>query len=202
MKNKSKLLLLLLTGLLLFTTLCACGAAQSSPSEDVVILYTNDVHTYIDGPLSYDVLAAVKAELEEQYAHVLLVDAGDHIQGTAYGSMDEGKTITSLMNAAGYDLATLGNHEFDYGMFGCMRIIDDASFPYVSCNFYHESEGVRKENVLNSFELFPSGEEVLAFIGITTPETFTKSTPSYFQDENGNFIYGIAGGSDGALLYA
>ncbi|MBQ3104672.1 MAG: bifunctional metallophosphatase/5'-nucleotidase, partial [Lachnospiraceae bacterium] len=146
--------------------------------------------------------AAVKAELEEQYAHVLLVDAGDHIQGTAYGSMDEGKTIISLMNAAGYDLATLGNHEFDYGMFGCMRIIDDASFSYVSCNFYHASDGVRKENVLNGFALFPLGEEVLAIIGITTPETFTKSTPSYFQDENGNFIYGIAGGSDGALLYA
>ena len=88
--------------------------AEAALSEDVVILYTNDVHAYIDQGLSYDVLAALKADLQTKYEHVLLLDAGDHMQGTAYGSMDKGESIIKLMNAAGYDLATLGNHEFDY----------------------------------------------------------------------------------------
>lgn len=171
-------------------------------SDDIVILYTNDVHTYIDQGLSYASIAAYKTELEETHNNVLLVDAGDHIQGTAYGSMDKGQTIINLMNAAGYDLATLGNHEFDYNMTGCMNAISWADFPYVSCNFYHESEGVRGENVLDSYKIFDAGDEKVALIGITTPESFTKSTPAYFQDADGNYIYGISGGVDGAALYA
>ncbi len=177
-------------------------AAQEQQSEDVVILYTNDVHTYIDGPLSYDVLAAIKAELQTEYAHVLLADAGDHIQGTAYGSMDNGKSIVALMNAAGYDVATLGNHEFDYGMQGCLDVISWAEFPYVSANFYHESDGVKGETVLPAYVTFDCGERKIAIVGITTPETFSKSTPAYFQDQNGNFIYGISAGDDGGQMRA
>ena len=75
------------------------SAAEQRNSEDIVILYTNDVHTYIDGALAHDVIAGVKAELKKQYENVLLADAGDHIQGTAFGSMDKGKTIIDLMNA-------------------------------------------------------------------------------------------------------
>ena len=111
------------------TAPAATEPAVETPKEDVVILYTNDVHTYIDGVLSYDVIAGLKQELEKQYPNVLLVDAGDHIQGTAYGSMDKGMTIISLMSHAGYDLATLGNHEFDYGMDGCMAAIQSAAYP-------------------------------------------------------------------------
>ena len=133
-------LLSLILALAMCVSLMGCGAAQqaettvpaetttateaAAATEDVVILYTNDVHTYIDGALSYDVIAGLKAELEEQYGNVLLVDAGDAIQGTAYGSMDKGETIVKLMNAVGYDLATLGNHEFDYGMEGTMNVIE------------------------------------------------------------------------------
>ncbi len=196
-----KFLTALLTVAMLFSTFGAT-TVKADQSDDIVVLYTNDVHTYIDGTLSYDVIAAIKAELETQYAHVLLVDAGDHIQGTAYGSMDKGETIIKLMNAAGYDLATLGNHEFDYGMFGCMQVIDWAKFPYTSCNFYNEAAGVRGENVLDAYVTFECGDEKIAFVGITTPETFTKSTPAYFQNENGEYIYGIAAGEDGAALYA
>ena len=177
-------------------------ATETTDPNDIVILYTNDVHTYIDNPLSYDVIAGVKTELEKQYNNVLLVDAGDHIQGTAYGSMDKGETIIKLMNAAGYDLATLGNHEFDYNMDGTMNVIELANFPYTSCNFYHEEAGVKGESVLPAYVTFTCGEQVIAFVGITTPESFTKSTPAYFQDENGNYIYGISGGEDGAALYA
>ena len=217
-----RILSLLLGGILATLSLVGCGntdagavetaktveatevpemTAENTTDGDIVILYTNDVHTYVDGPISYDVIAAVKEELQTKYGYVYLVDAGDHIQGTAYGSMDNGETIIKMMNAAGYDAATLGNHEFDYGMFGCMKAIDLADYPYVSCNFHHEAEGVCGENVLSSYELFPAGEETIAVIGITTPETITKTTPAYFQDEEGNFIYGIAGGEDGSELY-
>ena len=174
----------------------------ATPAEDIVILYTNDVHTYIDNPLSYDVIGGLKTELQTMYPNVLLVDAGDHIQGTAYGSMDKGETIIALMNAAGYDVATLGNHEFDYGMDGCIQVREWANFPYVSCNFYNESAGVRGDNVLDSYAKYEFDGHTVAIIGITTPETFTKSTPAYFQDEAGNYIYGISGGDDGAALYA
>ena len=180
----------------------AAVETTASAKEDVVVLYTNDVHTYIDGPMGYDVVAGLKAELTKQYGNVILADAGDAIQGTAFGSMDKGQTIVSLMNAAGYDVATLGNHEFDYGMDGCKSIMEKAQFPYVSCNFYEEKDGVRGENVLPSFQLFEMGGHKIAFVGVTTPESFTKSTPAYFQDENGNYIYGISGGEDGAALYA
>ena len=175
----------------------AAAADETGAAGGVTVLYTNDIHTYITKDLTYSKVAAYKDSLE----NVLLVDAGDHIQGTAYGSMDKGATIAQLMNAAGYDLATLGNHEFDYGMDGCMAAIEAADFPYVSCNFYHEANGVAGENVLDSYKVFEVGGVKIAFIGITTPESFTKSTPSYFQDENGNYIYGIAGGADGEALY-
>ena len=173
------------------------AADETGAAGGVTVLYTNDIHTYITKDLTYSKVAAYKDSLE----NVLLVDAGDHIQGTAYGSMDKGATIAQLMNAAGYDLATLGNHEFDYGMDGCMAAIEAADFPYVSCNFYHEANGVPGENVLDSYKVFEVGGVKIAFIGITTPESFTKSIPSYFQDENGNYIYGIAGGTDGEALY-
>ena len=185
---------------LVFLTPATEVFADSSPSEDIVILYTNDVHTYIDGMLSYDVIAAIKKDLQKKYKYVLLADAGDHIQGTAYGSMDKGESIIKLMNAAGYDVATLGNHEFDYNMQGCMDTIDRANFPYISCNFYHVLNGVRGDNVLDSYVTFNCGNEKLAFIGVTTPETFSKSTPAYFQNEHGEFIYNISAGDDGSAL--
>lgn len=186
--------------LLVCTCILPVAAESDGRSEDIVILYTNDVHTYIDGPLSYDVVAAIKKDLQTQYKYVILADAGDHIQGTAYGSMDKGSSVIQLMNAAGYDVATLGNHEFDYGMSGCMNVIEWAEFSYVSSNFYHEKDGARGKNVLDGYALFECGDEKVAFVGITTPETFTKSTPAYFQDEAGNYIYGISAGDDGGAL--
>ena len=192
----------LFLALLLVLSSAVPASAEEEKSEDIVILYTNDVHTYIDGALGYDAVAALKKDLQAQYKTVILVDAGDHAQGTAFGSMDKGKSIIGLMNAAGYDLATLGNHEFDYGMTGCINLRSWANFPYVSCNFYNESAGVRGSNVLDSYKIFDFSGKKVALIGITTPESFTKSTPAYFQDSNGNYIYGIAGGDDGKALYA
>ena len=193
-----KKLLSLLLALAMVLSLGAGAFADEAEAETVTVLYTNDVHTYIDKDLNYTVAAQYRDTLD----NVLLVDAGDHIQGTAYGSMDKGASIIQLMNLAGYDVATLGNHEFDYGMEGCMNAIQWAQFPYISCNFYHEEDGVKGENVLEPYKVFEIGGQKIAFIGVTTPESFTKSTPAYFQDEEGNYIYGIAGGEDGSDLYA
>jgi len=197
-----KLIAMLMAFCMLFMVACGGDTTGTTEGESIAVLYTNDVHTYIDGALSYDVIAAVKTELANQYDHVLLVDAGDHSQGTVYGSMDFGETIIKLMNDSGYDLATLGNHEFDYSMVGTMNMIEWAQFPYVSANFYKLEGGERSENVLDSFKIFELGSEKVAFVGITTPESFTKSTPAYFQNEEGEYIYGISGGDTGADLQA
>ena len=169
---------------------------------DVTILYTNDVHTYIDNKSpkpTYAAIAALKKSIEDTGRDVLLVDAGDHIQGTAYGSMDDGATIIELMNEAGYDLATPGNHEFDYGMARAKAVIREADFPYVSCNWVDLRTGF---NVLPSVKFFFVGGRKIAFVGVTTPETFTKSTPAYFMnDAQTRYIYDILGGEDGQKLY-
>ena len=199
MRKKISVMLVLV---MLLSLMIPSVMAEDAKSDDIVILHTNDVHSYIDGPLSYDILADIKDQLEDRYEHVLLVDAGDHAQGTAFGSMDKGKHVIDLMNAAEYDAASLGNHEFDYGMDGCKALQEWAEFPYLDCNFYEEANGVRGENVLDSYKIFDCGTEKVAIVGVLTPESFTKSTPAYFQDEQGNYIYGIAGGEDGADLYA
>ena len=196
-----KLLSILCSVLLIVLLSIPVSAANAEKSNDIVILYTNDTHAYIDGPLSFDTIGALKKNLEKQYRYVLLVDAGDHLQGTAFGSMDQGASVLQLMNKAGYDLATPGNHEFDYGMDIFLERAREAEFPYLSCNLYHQEDGVRGENLLESFQAYHFGKEIVAFIGITTPETIVKSTPAYFQDENGNFCYGISGGDDGQALY-
>ena len=169
---------------------------------DVTILYTNDVHTYIDNKSpkpTYAAIAALKKSIEDTGRDVLLVDAGDHIQGTAYGSMDDGATIIELMNEAGYDLATPGNHEFDYGMARAKAVLREADFPYVSCNWVDLRTGL---NVLPSVKFFLVGGRKIAFVGVTTPETFTKSTPAYFMnDAQTKYIYDILGGEDGQKLY-
>ena len=198
----------IMMAMLLVLSMSVPAFAVGGEKEDVVILYTNDVHTYIDnqaqgadGSQSSGLRYSTIAALKDSFENVLLVDAGDHIQGTAFGSMDNGETIVNLMNAAGYDLATLGNHEFDYGMTGTMKALEWAEYEYVSCNFYHEKDGVIGESVLAPYQVFEMGGQKIAIVGITTPESFTSSTPAYFQNEAGEYIYGISRGEDGQELY-
>ncbi len=180
----------------------AASACWLGDKSDVTILYTNDVHTYIDKQspkLTYAAIADLKQSYQNAGKDVLLVDAGDHVQGTAYGSMDEGASIIKLMNAAGYDAATPGNHEFDYGMDRAKAIMKEADFPYLSCNWVDLRTGLR---VLPSVKVFVRGGRRIAFVGVTTPETFTKSTPAYFMDKaQRKYIYDIQGGEDGKKLY-
>lgn len=114
--------------------------------------------------------------------------------------MDEGASIIQLMNAAGYDAATPGNHEFDYGMDRAKEAMKEADYPYLSCNWVYEPLGTR---VLPDIKYFRIGGRTIAFVGVTTPETFTKSTPAYFMDPSQKFyIYDILGGDDGKKLYS
>ena len=181
----------------------AASACWTGEKSEVTILYTNDVHTYIDKQapeLTYAAIAALKQSYQNAGKKVLLVDAGDHVQGTAYGSMDQGASIIELMNAVGYDAATPGNHEFDYGMDRAKELMRDADFPYLSCNWVDLRTNLR---VLPEIKVFVRGGVRIAFVGITTPETFTKSTPAYFMNKaQTKYIYDILGGEDGQKLYS
>jgi len=205
--NSKKLLSLALALVMSLSLAAPAMAAEETADGSITILHTNDAHTHIDNTievgegeakteapgLRYSTIAGYKATLN----NVLLVDAGDHVQGTVYGAEDKGHTIIDLMNAAGYDAATLGNHEFDYTMDGAKNVVEWAKFPYVSCNFFYKDEPV-----LEPYKVFEVAGKKVALVGITTPESITKSTPKYFMDEAGNYVYSIAGGSDGAELYA
>ena len=194
--------------LTLFLLISFTGCTKKQVNGTAVVLYTNDVHGYInnkikDGDnevdgLSYANVKALKDDLISQGENVLLVDDGDHAQGTIYSAYHDGEEMIKLMNATGYDLATLGNHEFDYGQYQAFKLMDLADYEYVSCNFYTTSDN---QLVLQPYKVLEAGDLKIAFIGITTPETITKSTPSYFQDETGNYIYGIYSGKDGQELY-
>jgi len=176
-------------------------------SKKITILYTNDVHTYVNNCeeddnshmlLNYASVAALKKDIAADGENVVLVDVGDHVQGTAYGALDEGITIIDMMNAVGYDVATLGNHEFDYGQFRVFKTIEQAHYPYVSCNFYNVEDG---SLVLPAYQIIEKDGVKVAFIGISTPETIFKSTPAYFQNKDGEFIYNFYSGADGQELY-
>ena len=183
-------LALLLSGLTAF--------AEETAAKDVVVLYTNDVHCGIDENIGYAGLAAYKKAFAKAGYDVLLVDNGDAIQGGPVGTLSKGEYIIDIMNEVGYDVATIGNHEFDYGMDQFMALREKAKFPYVSANFT-DLEG---KLILDPFVIKEAGGRKIAFVGASTPETFTKSTPTYFQNEKGEYIYDFCEGEDGKRLYA
>ena len=183
-------LALLLSGLTAF--------AEETAAKDVVVLYTNDVHCGIDENIGYAGLAAYKKAFAKAGYDVLLVDNGDAIQGGPVGTLSKGEYIIDIMNEVGYDVATIGNHEFDYGMDQFMALREKAKFPYVSANFT-DLEG---KPILDPFVIKEAGGRKIAFVGASTPETFTKSTPTYFQNEKGEYIYDFCEGEDGKRLYA
>ncbi len=175
----------------------------------IYIVYTNDIHSYIynatEGEndekkpgLRMSNVAAMVGDMKAEGKNVLLVDAGDELQGDVYGAFDEGRSVIELMNACGYDLATPGNHDFDYGMNSFFNRIDEANYPYISCNFHAL---IRDEDPLNASQIFTIGGKKVAFVGITTPETITSSTPTYFQNEKGEYIYTIDGVDDATDMY-
>ena len=182
-----KFLSLLLTMAMFFSLAVTVNAA--APKEDITILHTNDVHC------DYEKYAKV-ATLHKSAD--LLVDAGDHVQGDVIGTLSKGEYIVDIMNYIKYDAAVPGNHEFDYGMDQFLHIAKDlAKYPYLSANF----TGKDGKPYFDAYKMFEVKGVKVAFVGVCTPETFTKSTPTYFQDANGNYIYGFCEGNNGADLY-
>lgn len=186
--------------LLALTMLLGVGALAEEDAplfqQDVMVFFTSDVHCGIESNFGYAGLAMVRDAYKNAGYHVLLVDNGDSIQGEPVGTMTTGEANIKLMNAVGYDIATMGNHEFDYGMERFFELSKMANFPYVSCNFNKGGELQFAPYVVKEFD----GVKI-AFVGITTPKTLTSSTPKYFQDENGNFIYGFFEDETGEGLY-
>ncbi|MBR7172906.1 MAG: bifunctional metallophosphatase/5'-nucleotidase [Clostridia bacterium] len=176
---------------------CAAFGEEAAPKleKNLVILFTSDVHCGIDQGWGYAGLYAVKQYLSENN-HVLLVDDGDAIQGEPIGTMTTGEGIIDIMNAVGYDIAIPGNHEFDYGMDRFLELTKKANYPYISCNFNKGGELVFAPYTIKEFD----GVKI-AFVGATTPMTLRSSTPKYFMDEDGNFIYGFLQDNDGTALY-
>ena len=95
-------------------SLCACGGDKRS--DDVVLLYTTDVHCGVNDKLGYSALTSYKKEMQKEYKYVSLLDAGDYIQGDVIGAFSNGESIVKIMNEMDYEVVTIGNHEFDYGM--------------------------------------------------------------------------------------
>lgn len=178
---------------------CVTGALLLTWDQTVTVYYTNDVHCYIDNFLAEEpgLSYAHAAALRENTPNSLLLDAGDHLQGAAYGSYDNGLSVIGLMNAAGYDAATPGNHEFNYRVEGFLEAEAAAEFAYLACNFRHQGQ-----LVLPAYRIFRVGGQDIAVVGIATPEVLTTNSPAFFLDEAGQQIYHVDGDADGAALYA
>ena len=194
-----KLIALLLAACLMLGLMTTAFAADEK-SNDIVILHTNDVHCGVSDGLGYAGVAAYKAEMEQTHNYVTLVDCGDAIQGEPIGLLSAGSYLVDIMNEVGYDLATFGNHEFDFKLPRLAELTKLAKYQYVSCNFKYIGKGT-SDISYKPYEIVDYGGTKVAFVGITTPESFVKSTPAYFQDENGNFIYSLSEDKDGTALY-
>lgn len=181
---------------------------QAAETDSIIILCTNDVHCGMDREtdedgtvtqLGYTGVAAYKKEMESLYgaSRVTLVDAGDAIQGDAIGTLSAGVYPVELMNRVGYDFAVPGNHEFDYGMDAFLALTEQANHQYLCCNFLDKAGNP----VFSPYAIVDYGETQVAYVGVSTPETFTKSTPAYFQDEAGAYLYSFSEG-EGRLYTA
>lgn len=161
--------------------------AQEEKSDEIVILFENDMHCAIDG---YSKIAALKTELLESHSYVGVVSCGDFVQGDTLGAISQGEYIVDVMNLVGYDAIALGNHEFDYKLQRLSELTDMLTTKPVCSNFYKigEDSSVFEPYVIKSY-----GDTDVAFVGITTPDTLTSSSPVQFMDTEGNYIYTFSG---------
>lgn len=149
--------------------------AKAEMAGKTVILHTNDVHGAVEG---YAYIAQLKADYEAKGAEVILVDAGDFSQGTTYVSSTKGADAVTMMNAAGYDVVTLGNHEFDYGYAQLKENMSKAKFKVVCADVFNE-DGTPIFDANYTYTT-KSGVKV-GFFGMETPETQTKANPALIK---------------------
>lgn len=180
---KNKILSLLICLFLLVGIIPISVSAEVEKSDDIVILYENDVHCSVDG---YSRLSAMKKELQGTHNYVGAVSCGDYIQGSSLGSASRGEYIVELMNLVGYDAVTLGNHEFDFRISRLDELVDMMYTKPVCCNFQKIGED---ESYFEPYSMVSYGEVDIAYVGITTPTTITTASPTQFKDENGEYTY-------------
>ena len=195
-----KKLIALLLAVCMVLGLMTTVFAADEKSNDIVILHTDDAHCGVNDNLGYAGVAAYKAEMKKTHNYVALVDCGDAIQGESIGTLSAGAYLVDIMNEVGYDFATFGNHEFDYKLPQLAKLTKQAKYQYLACNFKYIGKGTSDLNY-KPYEIVTYGDKKVAFIGIVTPESFTKSTPAYFQDESGNYIYSFSEDETGTALY-
>lgn len=183
MKNKIISALVCILILIGVIPISACVANVDTRSNDIVILFENDVHCAVDG---YTKISAMKKEINQTHKHVGVVSSGDYIQGSSLGVVSQGEYIVKLMNLVGYDAITLGNHEFDYHLERLETLIGMMNTKPVCCNF---SEIDKAEPYFKPYSMVSYGNVDIAYIGITTPYTITSSSPTQFRDENGEYLY-------------
>ena len=195
---KRRFLSFLLSLLMVLSLTTGMSNTSLAADKDIVVLYTNDVHCGIDENIGYAGLALYKKEMQAQTPYVTLIDGGDAIQGAPIGTLSDGGDLIDIMNKVGYDFAVPGNHEYDYGMPRFMELAGKLNCGFYSSNFIDLRTGLP---VFAPYKMFTYGNTKVAFVGATTPESFTKSTPAYFQDGNGNYIYGFCEDESGKKLY-
>ena len=149
--------------------------AKAEMAGKTVILHTNDVHGAVEG---YAYIAQLKADYEAKGAEVILVDAGDYSQGTTYVSTTKGADAVTMMNAAGYDVVTLGNHEFDYGYAQLKENMTKANFKVLCADVYN-ADGT---TIFDANYTYTTKTGVkIGFFGMETPETQTKANPALIK---------------------
>ena len=195
MNRIKRIALVMAIALVSVTMLFAQGAAEALEAQkDIVVLYTNDVHCAIDNNIGYAGLASYKAEMEKDN-FVVLVDAGDAIQGDTIGTVSKGEYLVDIMNEVGYDFCVLGNHEFDYGTDVLASLLEKADAQYLNSTITYTGKGTNLLASTVPYVIERYGYLDVAFIGVSTPESITKSTPRYFM-EGDEFVYDFAAGED------
>lgn len=170
---------------------------EENSEDDIIILHTNDVHCGIDDIIGYDGLMLYKKELKLNHKHVLVVDAGDHIQGGTIGLISKGSDIIDIMNYVGYDAVSLGNHEFDYKLEQLYNLTDRANTKYICANFCYREN---KTTVFEPYKIIDVEDKKIGFIGVLTPQALTKSYLHSLVDKKGNLVYDLLTGDDGLEL--
>lgn len=184
--------------ILMFASLTGCKHEQT---EDIYIIYTNDVASVLDGDIGYAGVKGFKNEIEREHQYVALVDAGDFFDGEI-SKNSKGRSIVDVMNAVGYDAAVVGNQEFSIGLEALSENIGQSDFAYLSCNIRYTGN---KKNVLDNVKPYiikNYGGTKIAFIGVTTPETLIPGKPAYDAIlEDGTPAYDFYGADEGLELY-
>lgn len=174
-------------------------SAGSKKTDSIYIFYTSDVHCGVDDNLGFAKLKALVNETKAEHENTVLVDLGDYLQGGTLGSLTRGSAVIELMNAKEYDIATIGNHDFDFGTARLGELMEAAQFDITLCNAEYTGSGKNIFADVPPYIIKDFDGVKVAFIGVLTPGVIVSSTPAYFQ-EDGLYVYDFAYSDDGMKL--